>query len=820
MLIVGCTFAIVACELAAQGAEETTAFVRKYCVDCHSGDEPDGDRDFASLNLLAEDEETALSIQDIVDQLTLGEMPPEDAAQPSPEQRQHVIESLTQTLARIREKQTSTGRQTVLRRLNRREYLRTVGDLFGIDMTMFDPTTNFPRDNTVENLDNVGDVLVTSGYLLEQYLEAADAVVEKVFAEIERPREQTWTFDKHFFQQPELRAAHEATFKHRYMCLYDNPLAERPEGAYGPLEDFKEGVPHDGIYEIRVKASARNRDTPYSETVLNLSLDEPFRLGIVPGVFGAGEIHTVQPIQPLLGEVVLADDEPEWYTFRVPLDKGFSPRFTFQNGMKEFRPTIGRLMRAYRDTLPNPARNAKGIFKERIAIIQHGKVPHIRIEEVSIRGPIIEQWPPAVRQQILGGEAFDPDRVENILRRFADRAFRRPPREDELNRLVRLYQSRVKQGRTEFDAMKDALKAVLCSPAFLYLTPSVNSAGGEADVLSDHALASRLSYFLTGTMPDSELRELADAGAIGKPDVLRAQVRRLLGSPRSDALISGFLDAWLNLRSLGGMPPDRDDFWEYYARGLEGEMKRETELFTRHLLKNNLSALEYLKADYSFINRDLAKLYGVGDAVGIEDAQEFRKVRFDDPRRGGLLGQASILTVTANGIETSPVTRGVWLLENVLGTPPAAPPDDVPAIDPDVRGAKSIRDLLEKHRSSETCNACHRKIDPLGFALESFDPIGGFRTRYENKAKIQTSGKLPSGESFQDVAGLKKILLKRKRFFARAITDKLLAYAMGRRIEAADRGEVDAILDSVAQHDFPMRSLIEAIALSDIFRRR
>ena len=320
-------------------------------------------------------------------------------------------------------------------------------------------------------------------------------------------------------------------------------------------------------------------------------------------------------------------------------------------------------------------------------------------------------------------------------------------------------------------------------------------------------------------MPDGELRSLADSEQLDR-DQLLAQTRRLLENEKSDALIAGFTDAWLNLRALGEMPPDRDAFWRYYASNLKPDMKRETQLFLRHLIDDNAPITRWLDADYSFINRDLAKLYEVVDQVPPQNADEFRKVTFDDGRRGGLLGQASVLTVSANGIETSPVVRGVWMLENVLGMPPPVPPDDVPAIDPDVRGAKTVRDLLEKHRTSAACNECHRKIDPLGFALECYDPIGAIRTRYENKATIDTSGKLPSGEAFKGVGELKELLLERKSFFARSFTEKLLAYALGRRIELGDRSAIDEIVDDLSEGDYPARTLIERIVLSDAFLRR
>ena len=820
LLFAGC-FVVTFAPTLATADERVAAFLANYCVDCHGAATQKGERRFDQLDLAAEQEDSLFDIQDIIDQLTLGEMPPEESAQPPVPERQALIDALTKALAVTRAKLDSTGRQTVLRRLNRREYLNTIGDLFEMDMSMFDPTTKFPRDNTADQLDNVGDVLVTSGYLLEQYLIAADEIVEKAFALQQPPDEQSWTFKDRFPQQSELDAAHREAFDSRYLCLYDCPEAERAEGAYGPLADFLEGVPSDGIYEIRVLAQAMNRDSPYDREILRIDLDEPLRLGIVPGNAAVGEMHRVQPIQPLLAESPITDGDPEWYSFRVPLDRGYSPRFTFENGMVEVRPTYARVVRQHRDLLPEELRQATGIVQHRKALIKAGYLPHIRIHEVQIRGPIDVVWPPRTQRAVLGEEPFVAERTRELLTRFATRAYRRPPEPGEIDRLMVLVDARVENGQTPLDGFKDGLKAVLCSPAFLYLqppdmTPATDRASNR---LSAYGVASRLSYFLWGSMPDEELMRLADSGELLDPDRLRAEVRRLLADDRSHAFIDGFLDSWLNLRALGDMPPDRNAFEAYYANGLETDMRTETRLFMAHLIEQDASVLEFLRADYSFLNRDLAKLYGVEDRVSPEDGHRFRQVTFDDATRGGLLGQASVLTVSANGIETSPVIRGVWMLENVLGTPPAPPPDDVPAIDPDVRGATSMRDLLEKHRSSPACNDCHRRIDPLGFALENFDPIGRWRERYENKSKIDSSGQLPSGHTFEDVVGLKEVLLGRKEFFARMLTEKLLAYGLGRRVELADRAEIDGIMEQVASDNYPMRNLIESVVVSEAFGR-
>ncbi len=332
-------------------------------------------------------------------------------------------------------------------------------------------------------------------------------------------------------------------------------------------------------------------------------------------------------------------------------------------------------------------------------------------------------------------------------------------------------------------------KPILCSPAFLYLDQSSEKDQSSANDqssgkdnsgdkrLSPYALASRLSYFLWSTLPDQELLDLAAAGSLQQPAVLRMQVQRMLKDSRSDALVDGLLDSWLTLRDLGSMPPDRAKFDDYYRFDLQTAMREETRRFTRRLIDENLSVVNFLDSDFTYVNKPLARLYGINPPR----SSGFELVKLQDGRRGGLLGQASILTVTANGIDTSPVVRGVWLLENILGTPPSPPPPDVPPLDPDVRGATSIREQLEKHRSLASCYDCHRKIDPLGFALENFDAIGHWRDSYSGKTKIDAAGELPTGQKFDGIESFKKVMLDRHNQFCTALATKLLAYSTGRR---------------------------------------
>lgn len=816
-LAVFCSFCNVQAQQ--QKLDNAKKFFQNYCVDCHTVADPSGDREFETLDLANDNLDTQIKLQEIIDQMNLGAMPPQDANQPDTTLRLNAIRYFTQLLGEMRERTTSTGGETVLRRLNRREYRNTVRDLLAIDISMFDPTVEFPADNLLNHFDNVGDSLVTSGYLLEKYLDAADRCIEKAFSFQEVSKRREWAFNDKFLQQSELNGAHKHAFNSRYMVLYDHPLNDKPEGAYGPLPEFSSGVPVDGVYEVKVHAQALHRDTPYNRETIFIDLEEPFRLGIRPGNTAIGDMVHTQPIQPLLAEAEIQDNQLEWYTFKIPLDKGFAPRFTFENGIHDVRGAYSRVFRNHKETLPADVRQSKGIVDMRKAVIKFGQLPQIRIHEIRLSGPIESPSPTASEIILLDGNRFEPNRVPELLHRFATRAYRRPVTQAEVESLLSVYRTRLSEGQPPISAYKDALKASLCSPAFLYLSPPEDS---NSLKLSDHGVAERLAYFLTSTMPDDSLRKLADAGEIHNKDVLKSEVRRLLASEASNAFVADFLDSWLNLRALGSMPPDEKESRIYYSAGLEPEMKQETRMFMRDLIDRNASVLEFLRADYTFVNRDLAKLYQLEDQVPADDATSFRRVQLTNKQRGGLLGHASVLTVSANGIETSPVIRGIWLMENILGTPVPPPPDAVPPLDPDIRGAVSIRDQLAKHRESDACNECHRKFDPLGFAMEGFDPIGRTRQFYDTKRKnkIDTSGVLPSGDQFSGPEDLRVLLLERQEFFVRTVASRLLGHALGRRIEKLDRPAIDKIVESVKGEDYRLADLIVEVVTCDLFQKR
>ena len=786
-------------------------FIDQYCVQCHGPDEQKGDRRFDTLSLPIEDSTTLIQLQDMLDILNLGEMPPEDEEErPDTHTLLGTIDQLTQIIASHQNLLASTNRQTVLRRLNSREYLNTIRDLFEMNTSLFDPTQSFPPDESVDHLDTLGNLLVTSGYLFDQYFDAADQIVEKVFAVREEPPMKTWRFIDNFRNLQGLDTVMEKLCNYEYMMLLDLPSSIQHVGAYGTINDFITGVPYDGYYRIRVLAEAKNRKHNYKRPTSSTNPNQPHELGIVPGDVLVGDIGMPQHIEPVLASFTLPDEQMEWCEATVWLDAGYTPRFIFPNGTVNARSanrsTFAKIAPTLDEELVNDFQN------RRFITLKYGKLPHIRIHEVEITGPFNDTWPTPPQKTVLQGDRFNPGKVGELIAAFATRAFRRPATSGEVSELLDFYENRSQAGISRFRALKETLKRVLCSPGFLYLQEPADESG----YLSNYALASRLSYFLWSSMPDEKLLELASQNALNDAEVLKDQVRRMLRDPKANALVKNFVDLILTLKDLGSQPPDDRAFRLYFERNLQKYMYEETALFAQHLFEENRPLTDLIDADYTFINEPLAELYRYEGIHGLD----FRKSKVQDSKRRGVLGHASILTLTANGIDTSPVIRGVWMLENILGSPPSPPPPDVEPFDPDTRGAISLRDQLEKHRKNPTCYECHRKIDPLGFAFEGFDPIGQSRTSYDNKITVDCSGSLPDGSSFESVVDLKRIFLDRRSQFARTLTTKLLTLGAGRLMEAGDRREIDRIVQQLHEQGDGFRDLIELVALSEILQRK
>lgn len=796
----------------AQGAEmDALNYIRNHCIRCHGADKQKADRRFDALSTELSDHQTAEQWQEILDAVNLGDMPPEDEPQPTSDETKRFVATVTSQIEKARENLASGG-QDRFRRLNRSEYRNTIRDLLGVNMESFDPTASFPADDRVDGFENIGERLVLSDYLMQCYLEAASRSIDKAIQsrEVVAPIDDSLPagqFSKRkFLFRPEQSFIVNPTGDYVDVAHSDPSLPRLHAKGF-------QGVPADGFYTIRVQAEGIHRKHPYPPRALRVDREEPIKMQIIvtdPNVAPPGMGRNSS--DRIVATVSLADHESKIYECRTWMDKGFVPVIRYANGPIKFRASLVKLVRDFHpETMTS---NWLDVFSTEPSEIPDAWIsdayqgPRMRIHQLQIAGP---EPGDSSRKDLLA------DKHPRLLRTFLFHAFRRPPLESEVARYQKFYQSRRATGESQESAFLTTCKAILCSPNFIYVEtpPDADSSDNGA-----FRLASRLSYFLWSSMPDDELLEAAASGELNDPQTLLAQTRRMLQDPRAEALIVNFTNSWLHLNELGAMPPDPQKFSSYYDRQLEPLMRRETQLFVAEILHRNLGIENFIDSDFTFANRDLAKHYGLPSMPG----DEFRRIALPDPSlRGGLLGHASVLTATSNGVETSPVTRGIWVLEIILGSPPPPPPPDVEPLEPDIRGATTIRQQLAKHRSVETCAECHRKIDPIGFALESFDPIGSLRLNYRDSAgkaagAVDTKGTLPTGESFADIGELKQLLLGQKTQFAHCLTEKMLTYGLGREIGFQDRPSVEAIVDELAARGNGLRDLVELVVSSDAFR--
>jgi hypothetical protein len=820
LLVVSALLAAGPLRAAEAPAKSVEQFVSRYCLECHDADAHKGDRTFHQFTLPLKTMPAVMEARDIIDQLTLREMPPKKADQPSDEERLAVIRALRAGTAAAQTSLQSTGSRTVLRRLSNREYENTLATLFGRRVDTLGLTADFPKEKTARHLDTIGQSLVTSGFLVDQYFQSANRLVE---TRLGKPTTapQTWRFNSNFVQYEELTGSHKSAFNFRYLNIYEQPNTDTRQGGYGHIEDFKQGVPVSGLYDLEVEATAMHRDTHYDPAIFGIDFSEPFILGVVPGDVTKGHIHYPQAIEPLLASSVVPDNVPTRLKFRVWLEAGQTPRFIFPNGPYESRAAVVTINKRYKKEFKAPI-GSSGVG--RAHILKEGQLPHIRISEIVVQGPVVEKTGGAEEIAVFGKDGFQPDRALDQLYAFAAKAYRRPLQDTDRASVRAMYDKRIAEKAGARQAALDVVKLILCSPSFLYLS-EVTQEGDRR--LQPYDLATRLAFALSAAPPDEALFASAASGKLTSDAELKKQIDRLLADERVDGFVNGFLDSWLNLRDLGGMPPPRESNRAYYAEDLPASMKAEVRLFFSELLKDNLPVSQFLNSDHTFVDKKLAKLYELPEQKTLRLADGFQKVSLKgDAHRGGLLGMAAVLTVSANGVETSPVIRGVWVSENILGVKPPPPPDVVPAIEPDVTGTTTIRERLAKHSTDRACAECHRKIDPLGFSLEAFDTVGRWRVTYAKPKKgeapkIDTTGAFNSGETYRDFAGFRDILHdKREEQFTRHLIRSVLAYSTGRLMEPADEFAIDRIQEKVKQQGLGLRSLVVECLTSDLFRSR
>jgi hypothetical protein len=766
----------------ALGAEEFASIqplVQKYCVRCHGPVRQKGDIRLDRLTDL-----DAATFETVYEQLAGGLMPPDDQRQPTSTERtmlkRHVLE-----LAKKESVITTSG----LRRLNKREYGNTVRDLLGLRNGIFDPSEYIYDDEIDEGFDTAADSLVISNELLMEYMDAAEKSLRHALFTDETTKPAARVTNVRVEKMAGVGGG-------RYINNHRNHIICRCGG---------KAMVYDGLPTRTMKMPGR-----YTITVTAAGIDRdhyPVRFAPVNGpvIMGFGVKQnvaaSVSSQSKLLKTFELKDNVDRTFQFDVWIDKDHFPYFSFVNASS--KPITQVRSNIRRRKIPSSAMK------------QPYRGPGIRISKFRVEGPFLDEWPAAAIRT-----TYDSDEIPNLViaavreeavLRFANRAFRRSVSKEEVAPYLDYLNKQRTGGTSWHDATIKTFAAMMSSVDFLY----IREGNGE---LGAYALANRLSYFLWSTMPDAALFAFAKSRKLNEPTVLRQQIVRLLSDERATRFSNSFADQWLSLDKLGSMPPDaKGEFREYYRQNLEPAMLEETRRYFGYVLNENRSIRDFIDSDYSFVNRGLANLYGVPLR---ENTKRFVKVTFPpNAKRGGLLGHGSILTLTANGVETSPVERGVWVLADLLGTPPPPPPKEVPAITPDLNGAETVRDLLEKHRSDKACMECHRRMDPLGFALEAYDPIGRFRTKYSETQRVSTQGNY-LGKDFANVDELKQILASDIRPFARNLVIRIAEYAKGRKLVAADYATVQQLVDQSAKNDFRFKDIVIAIATSDLMTER
>jgi mono/diheme cytochrome c family protein len=803
--------AAVAASSAAAAEEPLTkrlaGFFDKHCVTCHDAANAKGGLDLAAAKSDLSDRETLALWVRLYDRVARGEMPPKRKV--PAEEKTAFLAALSADLTRA----DAAAKGTVLRRLNRAQYENTLHDLLGIRTELAEL---LPEDGRAHGFDTVGEALDISAAQLQRYMDAAGRAIDAAVRKGPRPEKRTLTTGF-----GEGRGA--GNIGTHWLKRPDGALVFYTEGGFPAIQLDAFRAPVEGRYRFRLTGYAHQSAGPVT-------------FSAVIGSFGRS------PDSRVVAYPELPPGPPTTVEIEARLHRADTLRIHPQ-GLN-----------------PGAALKQKGL--------EGFDGPGLAVLSVQVEGPLIDEWPGRGHKLLFGdlpveGAGATPGAAggaagkagkraapagasgvivsanpeadaERLLKGFVPAAFRRPVGPDKIAPYLALAKAELAEGAVFEQAMRTAYIAVLCSPDFLFLVE-------PAGKLDDHALASRLSYFLWNSGPDAALLAAAASGELSTPAGLKAQAERLLADPRSARFVSDFTAQWLNLREIDFTVPDRKLYPEFDDM-LKDAMVRETELFFAEVLRGNLPVTEFLHSDWTMLNERLARHYRIEGVKG----PAFRKVALKPEHgRGGLLTQASVLKVSANGTNTSPVVRGVWVLERVLGDHPPPPPPGIPGVEPDIRGASTLRELLDKHRSLPSCVGCHKAIDPHGFALEVFDVIGGRRDRYRivppagKKGvetvtavgngrevrvpvgpKVDASGELPDGRTFTGPEDYKRLLLADPDRFAAALTGKLAVYACGRGMGFSDRPAVAEIVAGNAAAGRGFRDLVHRLVQSPLFRTK
>jgi hypothetical protein len=758
----------------AQSTDRAT--LDRYCVTCHNSRTRTGGLalDTIDVTRVAPDAETW---EKVVRKIRGRMMPPPGMPRPDEGAYNALAVHLEGALDRAAAARPNPGRTETFRRLTRVEYRNAIRDILALDV---DVSALLPKDDASHGFDNVSNGEL-SPTLVERYLTAAQKVSRAaVGSPLPSPASHVVVLPSDLTQEDHLEGL---------------PFGTRG-GAVVPYT-----FPHDGMYEIQLRLS-RDRN----ENVEGLT--EPQQIEV--SIDGKGvQTFQVKPNRNQSGAYYADEAVDSHLTLRLnvaagPHDVGVTfPRKTFALEETERQPHLAHFN-----------------------MDRHPRV-QVALYSVSITGPFetgAMTETPSRRRLFVCRPSRSTAAAEDLCARrivatIARRAFRRAITDADLEAPLRFYKEARAAGGFEA-GIEMAVRAVLASTEFLFRIERdpKNVAPQTPYRVSDVELASRLSFFLWSSVPDDTLLDLAIAGTLSQPATLERQVRRMLADPRADALVTNFASQWLYLRNLAAASPDARQFPDF-DDNLRQAFRRETELFFQSIVNEDRSALDLLRASYTFVNERLAKHYGIPNVYG----SRFRRVELgEDSVRGGILGHGSVLTVTSYANRTSPVLRGKWILENIVGTPPPPPPASVPVLqDTDGQGrVLSMRERMMQHRSRPECASCHRLMDPAGLSMENFDAIGRWRTRTESGGVVDASGGLPDGSEFTGMNGLRTALLRRPELFVGTLTEKLMTYGLGRGLEYSDASSVRAIVRSARAQDYRFSSLVLGIVRSAPFQMR
>lgn len=765
--------------------KQVRPILKKHCFKCHGEKKQKGDLRLDTLSGdLSKDRVAAEAWHDVQNALNLSEMPPKKEDSLLPAELRTVTSWITQEIDALVASQKGTGGRIVLRRLNKTDYQNTMRDLLGIEM---DYAKNLPPETLSEDgFRNNGATLQMSDLQLEYYLESARKGLAKAIVTGSRPK----FFEKEFTVS--------VNDKNRGSNILD-----KDQQFIAKLLDY----PEDGEILIRAKVKAQfaeNRGYPQLRAAIGYRAD-------------------VQAPRGFLKPVDITSEDWQIIEFRARIENFPLP----SKSQSKFPGLLLWLDNAYAEGHDKPIK-ARGKGKKKKAPKGPLTYPRIEVASMQFIGPILDDWPPAQHKAILlpsEQRSNEETYSKIVIRNFMRRAFRRPIHDEEIVPYYRFFRSTRPEMETFEDAIRETLAMVLISPDFLFL---VEPSGSSKRSISDWELASRLSYFLWSSMPDTRLLNLAKKEALRKPEILEKEISRMISDERSWQFVEQFADQWLDIGALQRVAIN-PNYYPKFDPTLKASMRGETIHFFGELFQKNLSALNILDSNFTMLDEPLAKHYGLAGPKG----SRFERVSIKPgDHRGGVLAHGSVLLGNSTGEDSHPVKRAVWIRERLLDDAPAPPPPDVPALDstdPNF-AALSVRDQLAEHRKQISCNECHRNIDPWGISLENFGADGLWREQILRK-KVKGKGMiklpvlseamLPDGKKIEGIADLKKHLLEdRREQFARAFTSKLLTYALGRRLELIDQKTVDELTSKFIKSEYRIKDLIYLIVASKTFQSK